>query len=305
MEVISRYIPFLSPHKPKEETPEDEDDTNNYPQTQHPPPPIPPPSQFPSHPSTSFARLRSLSRSAAWNVLPPLPSFEQMQLDVVEFWIQAVILETDPEQSTLYQRNIEHAIHALPSKSSPSERLEARLTLAASARELVTWQLGQVGSTKEGSVSTYNFGPDEWKRLQDEWNEMREKLVRAVPTRQDDDLLQGDFRAVGRLLHYQHILSKFCESLQEDNPSSVQESIEMLENEWNGGDFRLDEDEEEHSLAPEQTMVPSQIRNILQPLKKHRPSIAEGLQRYRDLLWGDESNEFSHAHLQHAVRTTR
>lgn len=303
MEVISRYIPFLSPHLPKEAMKENTNHTHR-PQTQPPTPPIPPPSQFPSQPTTSYARLRSLSRSAAWNVLPPLPSFEQMQLDVVDFWCQAVVLETDPEQSALYQRNLVDALRSLPNTVPSNQRIEARLILAARAKELVTWQLGRVQSTQVGSVSAYNFGPDEWKRIQDEWNEMREAVVQAMPDRQQDDLLQGDFRAVGRLLHYQHILAVFRWSLKEENPSSVQESIEMLENGWNGGDFLLDEDEEEHSLAPEQTMVPSRIQNILEPLKKRRPNIDECLQRCRDLLWGDESNELSHAHLQYAVRGT-
>ena len=306
MDMISRYIPFLSspPDVPKQRVDssddDDDDDEEEAPQTQHPLPPlpIPPPAQFPSHPTTSFARLRSLSRSSAWHVLPPLPSFEQMQMDVADFWCQAVLLETDPEQSALYQRNLVDALRVLPTTSSPNLRTEARLILASRAKELILWQLGQVGNAKE--VSAYKFTADDWKRLQEEWNEMRQAVVLARPDHEQDDLLQGDFRAVGRLLHDQHILAVFRWSLHKDNPTSVQEAIEMLENGWNGGDFLLEEDEEE--LTPEQTMVPSRIQTILEPVKKRRPDIRECLQRCRDLLWGDESNEFSHAHLQHAVR---
>ncbi|GAX27029.1 hypothetical protein FisN_9Lh345 [Fistulifera solaris] len=305
MEMFSRYIPFLSPPSQQAASGSDEDDEDDEdarPQTQHPlpPPPIPPPAQFPSHPTTSFARLRSLSRSSAWNVLPPLPSFEQMQLDCIDFWCQAVLLETDPEQSALYQNYLFQALR-VPSKTAPPNALiEARLKLAARAKELVRWQLGQVGNDR--AVSPYNFTPDDWKRLQDEWNQMRDAVVQARPEHAQDDLLQGDFRAVGRLLHYQHTLVVFRSSLHKEHPMSVQEAIEMLENGWFGGDFLLDVgDDEEQSLAPEETMVPRQIRHLLEPVKKRRPDIEECLRRYRDLLWGDESNEFSHAHLQHAM----
>jgi hypothetical protein len=303
MEMFSRYIPFLSPPSQlAASSSDDEDNEDARPQTQHPapPPPLPPPAQFPSQPTTSFARLRSLSRSSAWNVLPPLPSFEQMQLDCIDFWCQAVLLETDPEQSALYQNNLFQALRVPSNTAPPNSLIEARLKLAARAKELVRWQLGQVGNDR--AVSPYNFTPDDWKRLQDEWNQMRDAVVQARPDHAQDDLLQGDFRAVGRLLHYQHTLVVFRSSLHKEHPMSVQEAIEMLENGWFGGDFLLDVgDDEERSLAPEETMVPSQIRHLIEPVKKRRPDIEQCLRRHRDLLWGDESNEFSHAHLQHAV----
>lgn len=115
-----------------------------------------------------------------------------------------------------------------------------------------------------------------------------------MPTHEQDDLVQGDFRAVGRLLHHQHVLAVFRWEINKDNPTSVQDAIEHLEDGWHGGDFLLHEDDQGDSHA--------RIQYILKPVKKLRPEIDECIKRCQNLLLGDESVNFSRAHLLHTVR---
>ncbi len=304
------FLGFWS-SSPKKKAGNDDDD-DDLPHTQQQQQPLTP--HDPSH--SSVERLRSLFRTAAWNALPPLPTHDHVQLDVVDFFCHAVILEPDRDQNALYQRYLEAALCVLPGTLPVNSQTEARLLVAGRARERVNWQWGHIKSppNETGTVSVYNFKPDDWKRIGGNWNEMREAVVRAAALNQhdDNDLLNGDFRAVQRLLQYQYILTLFRESLQNDNPTSIEESIQLLENGWNGKDLNEkelnnknndeEEEEDEHSVAPpEPILLPSPIRHILEPLKKRRPNIKYCMQRFQDLMW-DDSNEFSHAFLQHAVR---
>jgi hypothetical protein len=63
----------------------------------------------PNNNSNSVGRLRSISR--VFTPLPPkLPSYQQMLIDIVEYWCHVCMLETVPEKLAVHKTQLEVAI---------------------------------------------------------------------------------------------------------------------------------------------------------------------------------------------------
>ena len=271
-------LPFLSPDSPLDQATVSIDDNDDPSQMQHSTPQvIPPSSPIPSQPATFYAI--------------PLYCPEPMLLDLFDLRCHEAILETDPVQIGVRISHLNDLRSKLPDMVTLHPCINARLILADYVENLVVKELGQV---REGPLDAFKVCVNIYKHQKEKWNKMRQAVVQAKTDFASHDLLQGGFRKVGRLLHYQHILAFFRYELHKDNETSVDTAIKNLEDGWHGGDFLLNEDEE--------VRVPSRIQSILEPVKRRRADIGECLQRCQYLLMRDESNEFSHAHLQHKVR---
>lgn len=166
------YIPFLSPQNfPKEATDSCADNIDSPP-------------------------IRISSQPIAPSTLPQLSLSESILLDVFDCWCHAVIVDSNQEQVDVRDNNLKDVRHALLGTMLLNPRSNARFILAEHAKELHRWQL----TPKEGSVSPDKFTTDDWKRLRDEWNEMRKAVVLARPDHEENDLLQEDFRVMQRLI---------------------------------------------------------------------------------------------------------
>ncbi|GAX27030.1 hypothetical protein FisN_9Lh346 [Fistulifera solaris] len=260
--MYSKFIQWFLPSHDRTEK-----NDHNTPETHHASPPVILPSnQISSQPATSIT---------------PSPYLESKLLYLFDSCCREIILETDPQRIAVRESDMKAAqkiVHEYLGPTVLNLRISARYMLAEYTNKLVRWQLGQVGSPKDDALSPYHFSPEHWKRLQDEWNRLRDAVVQARPEYAHNDLLEHEFRAVTQLLHYQRTLAFFRCDLHKDNLLSVQDAMEKFESSWIGGYFMLEEDEEVQVLEPEQMVVPFSIQHVLEPVKRRRSDINECIQ---------------------------
>ena len=298
----------------------------------------------PSLPSgTSFGRRRSSSEglhrmrsiSKVFNVLPAnLPRARDIWRDVLEFVCHVLLLETDVHRHSQFLQDFEYV--ASKEQLHTRGRLFTRVKLASLASGITCLRLeDDEEDTKDAPHpvrSSLDVTPEEWKRMEEEWVLMKSYLLRAdanavvaeedqnVQVEEKDDsssvedhaMFQEDYREVGRLLHYQHVLAVWKNELKEllnvegtvkDRRVMLVNSIDALTNSWG----RLGV----WSEGANNSIIAEEIETILQQLRPCLASsdvqmaepITAAVEQCNDLLLRNDTTDLSHSHLQSAVST--
>jgi hypothetical protein len=143
----------------------------------------------PSNNNSRASRLRSISR--VFTPLPPkLPSYQQMLMDIVEYWCHVCMLETVPEKLMEHKTQLEAAMDDLKRNTQGQSksylrkgRLYSRLQLTNLTIDMCLLRVDGTEEEEEEEDSddennqNHNHIPDATDMNQEHWTTFKERLI--------------------------------------------------------------------------------------------------------------------------------
>jgi len=254
-------------------------------------PRIPPPRR-----SSSLNRVRSLSR--VFNVLPQaLPRCQDLWIDAVEFYLHALLLETNPGRQKELRTDLEKVL-TFSRVNAERGRIFTRFQVTSLASTITVW--GDYGDPLHVPSSSWQqwidellalrcfmLRPDANKLIYGEAHDLP-PTPHTQPELVEHDMFQADFHAVETTFKRQHAFAVFREELN----ITLQQKPSRHKTLWK---HTVDKLRKADAIVPpllelcgKKDVSPDDIRSAL--------SLCE------EFLGFEESYEYSYAHAQHSVR---